>query len=128
MKSKFAVLLPLLVPAALVAAGGPQPTAAPPPQPPTYAVEPIEKHPEWDAEYSRLIREATTSPQFMTDLVDHLPASATVPTPKQFLGYIAGAPDRLTYAEDVHAYMRALEAASPRVKVLISSGRMRRGG
>jgi hypothetical protein len=53
----------------------------------------------------------------MTDLVDHLPASATVPTPKKFLGYIAGAPDHLTYAEDVHAYMRALEAASPRVKV-----------
>lgn len=117
MKSKLVPLLPLLVPAALVAAGAPQPAAAPPPQPPTYAVEPIEKHPEWDAEYSRLIREATTSPQFMTDLVDHLPASATVPTPKKFLGYIAGAPDRLTYAEDVHAYMRALEAASPRVKV-----------
>src|SRR4029079_16768141 len=32
-------------------------------------------------------------------------------------GYIAGAPDKLTYAEDVYRYMRALEAATPRVKV-----------
>src|SRR5512136_1753857 len=110
MKARLVVLL-LFIPAVLVAAGGPQPAAAPPTQPPTYAVEPIEKHPEWDAEYSRLIREATTSPQFMTDLVDHLPASASVPTPKKVLGYVAGAPDHLTYAEDVHAYMRALAAA-----------------
>lgn len=117
MNSKPQAMCFLFVLLAAVAAGAPQPAAAPPPSPTTYAVEPIDKHPEWDAEYSRLIREATTGPQFMTDLVDHLPASATVPTPKKFLGYIAGAPDHLTYAEDVHAYMRALEAASPRVKV-----------
>ncbi|HVN31951.1 MAG TPA: M14 family zinc carboxypeptidase, partial [Thermoanaerobaculaceae bacterium] len=106
----------LLVPAVLVAADSPK-SASAPPRPVPYAIEPIDKHPEWDAEYSRLIREATTDPQFGTDLVDHLPASATVPTPKKFLGYIAGAPDHLTYAEDVNAYMRALQAASPRVKV-----------
>jgi len=117
MDKRLLALCSLLVPTALVSAGPPQPISAPPPQTATYAVESIDAHPEWDAEYSRLIREATTSPQFMTDLVDHLPASTTVPTPKKFLGYIAGAPDHLTYAEDVHAYMRALEAASPRVKV-----------
>ncbi len=76
-----------------------------------------DRHPEWDAEYTRLIREATTGPQFMTDLVDHLPASARVPSPLKFNGYIAGAPDHLTYAADVHRYMRALADASPRVKV-----------
>jgi hypothetical protein len=81
------------------------------------ATDPVEQHSEWDQQYSTLIREATTGPQFMTDLVDHLPASGKVPTPQKFLGYIAGAPDHLTYAEDVHRYMRALEAASPRVKV-----------
>jgi hypothetical protein len=81
------------------------------------AVEPVEKHPEWDQDYSRKIRAATTGPEFMTDLVDHLPASDKVPTPEKFNGYIAGAPDHLTYAEDVHRYMRALAAASPRVKV-----------
>ncbi len=35
----------------------------------------------------------------------------------KFNGYIAGAEGHLTYAEDVYRYMRALEAASPRVKV-----------
>ncbi len=82
-----------------------------------FAAEPIEQHPEWDQEYSAKIREFTTDPQFSTDLVDHLPASATVPSPLKVLGYVSGSPDRLTYAEDVHRYMRALEAASPRVKV-----------
>jgi hypothetical protein len=82
-----------------------------------FAAEPIEKHPEWDQDYSKQIREYTTGPQFMTDLVDHLPASDKVPSPLKFNGYIAGAPDHLTYAEDVYRYMRALESATPRVKV-----------
>src|SRR5262249_45522546 len=33
------------------------------------AAEPIDKHPEWDQDYSAKIREYTTGPQFMTDLV-----------------------------------------------------------
>src|SRR5207237_3422881 len=70
-----------------------------------------------DAEYTRQIRQFTTGPQFTTELVDHLPASDRVPTPLKFLGYIAGAENHLTYAEDVYRYMRAVEAASPRVKV-----------
>jgi hypothetical protein len=70
-----------------------------------------------DAEYTKQIRQFTTGPQFTTEMVDHLPSSARVPTPLQFLGYIAGAENHLTYAEDVHRYMRALEAATPRVKV-----------
>src|SRR5690242_16074793 len=70
-----------------------------------------------DAEYTRQIRQFTTGPQFTTEMVDHLPASDRVPTPLQFLGYIAGAENHLTYAEDVYRYMRAVEAASPRVKV-----------
>src|SRR5881227_594420 len=70
-----------------------------------------------DAEYTKQIRQFTTGPQFTTEMVDHLPASSRVPTPLKFLGYIAGAENHLTYAEDVYRYMRALEAASPRVKV-----------
>ncbi|PYQ52771.1 MAG: hypothetical protein DMF59_03655 [Acidobacteria bacterium] len=70
-----------------------------------------------DPEYTQQIKQFTTGPQFTTELVDHLPASARVPTPMAFLGYIAGAENHLTYAEDVYRYMRALEAASPRVKV-----------
>jgi Zinc carboxypeptidase len=70
-----------------------------------------------DADYTRQIRQFTTGPQFTTEMVDHLPASARVPTPLKFFGYIAGADGHLTYSQDVNRYMRALEAASPRVKV-----------
>jgi hypothetical protein len=67
--------------------------------------------------YTDLIRKNTTEPRFLTELVDHLPDSTNVPSPLTFNGYIAGAAGKLTYAEDVYRYMRALEAASPRVKV-----------
>lgn len=71
-----------------------------------------------DEAYTKKIREFTTDPMFLTELVDHLPASSTVPTPEKVLGYIAGAADKLTYAKDVYRYMREVEKASPRVKVL----------
>lgn len=45
-----------------------------------------------DEGYTKKIREFSTGPFFLTDLVDHLPASATVPTPEKILGHIAGAP------------------------------------
>jgi hypothetical protein len=70
-----------------------------------------------DAEYTAKIRQFTTDPMFLTELVDHLPASANVPTPQKVMGYVAGTPDRLTYAKDVHRYFRELAKASPRVKV-----------
>ena len=70
-----------------------------------------------DAQYGDDIRKFTTEPRFLTEVVDHLPVSGTVPSPLKFNGYIAGAEGHLTYASDVHRYMRALEAASPRVKV-----------
>ena len=38
-----------------------------------------------DEEYTRKIREYTTEPFFLSPLVDYLPASATVPTPKAVL-------------------------------------------
>ncbi|MBV9925243.1 MAG: hypothetical protein JOZ96_09535 [Acidobacteria bacterium] len=70
-----------------------------------------------DEEYTRKIREYTTQPYFLSPLVDYLPASQTVPTPKAVLGDVAGAPGHLPYAADVYRYMRMLEKASPRVKV-----------
>src|ERR1044072_6291767 len=63
------------------------------------------------------MREYTTEPFFNSPLTDYLPASATVPTPKSVLGDVAGAPGKLPYSEEVYRYMRALEKASPRVKV-----------
>ncbi|HYK87698.1 MAG TPA: M14 family zinc carboxypeptidase [Acidobacteriota bacterium] len=68
-------------------------------------------------EYTVKIREYTTEKFFLTEFVDHLPASDKVPSPDKVLGYVIGTPDRLTYTKDINRYMRELEKASPRVKV-----------
>ena len=70
-----------------------------------------------DEEYTRKIKEYTTEPFFLSPLVDYLPASSTVPTPKAVLGDIAGARNNLPYSKEVYTYMRMLAKASPRVKV-----------
>src|SRR6187551_2464060 len=70
-----------------------------------------------DEEYTKKIREYTTEPFFLSPLVDYLPASATVPTPKAVLGDIAGAKNNLPYSKEVYTYMRMLAKASPRVRV-----------
>src|SRR5260221_995998 len=69
-----------------------------------------------DEEYTKKILEYTTQPMFASPLVDYLPASKTVPTPKAVLGNVAGAPGILPYSKQVYEYMRMLEKASPRVK------------
>jgi hypothetical protein len=71
-----------------------------------------------DEDFAKLVKEWTTSPTFMSPLVDHLPKAAGVPTPKDVLGYYVGAPKRLTHVADISKYYRALAAASKRVKVL----------
>jgi Zinc carboxypeptidase len=70
-----------------------------------------------DEEYTKKIKEYTTEPFFLSPLVDYLPASKTVPTPKVTLGDIAGAPTKLPYSKEVYEYMRLLAKSSPRVKV-----------
>ena len=71
-----------------------------------------------DEEYTKKIKEYTTETFFLSPLVDYLPASKTVPTPKAMLGDIAGAPGKLPYTKEVHDYMRLLEKSTPRVKVV----------
>ncbi len=66
-----------------------------------------------DEEYTAKIKEYTQDPRILTELVDHLPASATVPTPLKFLGRVAGTPDELTYYKDMKAYFEALAKAAP---------------
>jgi hypothetical protein len=68
-------------------------------------------------EYTKKIREYTTDPHFSTKYVDYLPFKAGVPTPLDILGHIVGAPNVLSYSSDVYKYLRALEKASPRVKI-----------
>ncbi len=70
-----------------------------------------------DEAYTAKIREYTTAPHFLTELVDHLPASDRVPAPDKVLGYVIGTPNKLTYSKEIYAYLRALEKATPRVKV-----------
>jgi hypothetical protein len=74
-----------------------------------------------DTAYTRQIGELTpTHPvhRFTTELVDYLPASATVPTPLAVLGYVPGTIGRLSNVADVNKYFRALADASPRVKLM----------
>src|SRR5689334_14940821 len=69
-----------------------------------------------DEEYTKLIKEYLQDPRITTELVDHMPASDTVPSPLKFLGRIPGKPGELTYAEDIYRYYEALAEASPRAK------------
>src|SRR5438105_13365729 len=112
----------LVIAAAVAVPAGAQTTIAPAALTPT-ALPPSAARPgrdpnqPIDEEYTRKIREYTTEPFFLSSLVDYLPASATVPTPKAVLGDIAGARNNLPYSKDVYTYMRMLAKASARVRV-----------
>ncbi len=69
-----------------------------------------------DEEYTKLIRQYLQDPRITTELVDHMPASSTVPSPLKFFGRIPGTPGELTYAKDIYRYYDALAKASPRAK------------
>jgi zinc carboxypeptidase len=66
-----------------------------------------------DDEYTRLIKQNLQDPRITTELVDHLPASDTVPSPLKFLGRAVGTPGELTYAKDIYRYYEALAKAAP---------------
>ncbi len=80
-----------------------------------------------DEGYTASIVKNTTDKMFLTDIVDHLPASAKVPTPEKVLGYPIGTPNKLTYTKDQYRYYRELEKASPRVKVFTAPERSEQG-
>src|SRR3954468_2404919 len=67
-----------------------------------------------DAEYTALIKQRLSDPRISTEVVDHLPASATVPTPLKFLGHIVGDTGKLDHAADIHRYMKAIATAAPK--------------
>jgi hypothetical protein len=68
-----------------------------------------------DQEYTAKIKEHLQDPRITTELVDHLPASDTVPTPLKFLGHIVGTPGELTYTRDIYRYYEAIDKASDRI-------------
>jgi Zinc carboxypeptidase len=68
-----------------------------------------------DADYTAKIKELVQDPRISTELVDHLPASDTVPSPLKFLNRVVGTPGELTYAKDIHRYYEALDKASDRI-------------
>src|SRR5271169_5944206 len=71
-----------------------------------------------DPDFARSVKEWTTRPEFLSPLVDHLPKSAAIPSPKDVLGYYIGTPKKLTHTADLLRYYRALESATKRVKIL----------
>ncbi len=70
-----------------------------------------------DEAYGKKIAEYTTSDRFSNQMVNHLPASDTVPSPLDHFGTIVGAPGILHYTSEIYGYLRALADATPRVSV-----------
>ena len=68
----------------------------------------------------------TTKPEFTSPLVDHLPRSDTVPSPRAVLGHDIGAPRVLDHYADILGYYRGLALKSPRVKI-VETGKTEEG-
>ena len=68
-----------------------------------------------DEAYTAKIKEYLQDQRITTELVDHLPASETVPTPLKVLGRVVGQPGELTYAKDIYRYYEAIDKASDRI-------------
>jgi hypothetical protein len=70
-----------------------------------------------DEDFARSVREWTTKPEFINPLVDHLPTTTTVPSPKDVLGDHIGKPNVVHYSDQILGYFRTLANTSPRVRV-----------
>ena len=66
-----------------------------------------------DAEYTAKIKEYLQDPRFNSELVDHLPASAKIPTPLKFFGKMPGQPGELYYSEEINKYYEELAKLAP---------------
>jgi hypothetical protein len=80
-----------------------------------------------DEEYTKQIAQFLRDSRITTELVDHLPASATVPTPLKHFGHIMGAWGILDKAESMHAYYAALAKAAPARTRLFNLGKTEEG-
>ena len=80
-----------------------------------------------NVEYTESIIKNTTDKMFLTDIVDHLPASPRVPSPEKILGYPIGTPNKLTYTKDQYRYYRELAKTTPRVKTFVAPEKSEQG-
>lgn len=80
-----------------------------------------------DEEYTRQIAQFLRDPRITTELVDHLPASATVPTPLRHFGHIMGAWGVIDKAEAMHAYYREIARTAPNRARLMTIGKTEEG-
>lgn len=67
---------------------------------------------------SEAIIAATTEKRFLNDWVSVMPDHPTIPSPRDFLGHIAGAESEMTNVDEIHAYMRAIAAGTDRAQVI----------
>jgi hypothetical protein len=70
-----------------------------------------------DVASTRQILSWTTMPEYTSPLVDHLPEHATVLSPTRHFGHPVGRPGVLHGTAEIHGYMEALAASSPRVQL-----------
>lgn len=75
------------------------------------------QEPVVDSRYASLVRQYTTDVNFLSPLVEQFPHDPDVPSPLEFLGYVPGAPQKLTYYNKIREYMEALAAASANVRL-----------
>ena len=71
-----------------------------------------------DKQSSEAIAAATTEKRFLNDWVSVIPDHPSIPSPRDFLGHIAGSPGEMTNVAEIHGYMRAIAAATDRAEVV----------
>jgi hypothetical protein len=65
------------------------------------------------------IAEHTTAQEYLSPWVAYVPESATVPSPTDWLGHVAGAAGELSRTSQIYGYLRELDRASDRVQVSV---------
>ena len=117
----------LILPVTIRLASAQKKTADKPASSHVKAEAPKNAAPAEDNDYSKKIKEYTTEKFFLTELVDHLPMSDTVPSPDKVLGYIVGTPNKLTYSKDLYRYYRELARTSKRVRLFTAPEKSEEG-
>src|SRR5882762_7514664 len=68
-------------------------------------------------EYGLVVCGSTSEPAFMRSVPATLPVAKAIPSPREHIGSIVGAPGVMHRSDEVYGYFRALAKASNRVRV-----------